>query len=81
MWWIYIVVVALIALGIYGFAKLVRFETHSLSRRFVRQLCGYPAQAALESLKVAGAANCVLRKVIRTTFRAVPEGLSRLVLR
>jgi hypothetical protein len=37
MWWIYIVVVALIALGIYGFAKLVRFETHSLTRKTSRR--------------------------------------------
>jgi hypothetical protein len=33
MWWIYIVVVALLAFGVYGFVSLVRAQTRALGRK------------------------------------------------
>jgi hypothetical protein len=36
MWWIYIVIVALLAAGIYSFLTLVGFRTRSLTRKTTR---------------------------------------------
>lgn len=33
MWWEYVIIVAVLALGIYGFYTMVGFETRVLSRR------------------------------------------------
>ncbi|HMD94199.1 MAG TPA: hypothetical protein VKG80_16335 [Trebonia sp.] len=37
MWWIYIVVVALLILGVYGFCAIVGFETRWLTRKTDRR--------------------------------------------
>jgi hypothetical protein len=37
MWWIYIVIVVVIAFGIYGFARLVAFQTRAMTRRTSRR--------------------------------------------
>lgn len=37
MWWIYIIVVALMALAIYGFMSLAGFETRWLTRKTDRR--------------------------------------------
>jgi hypothetical protein len=37
MWWMYIVVVAVLAFGIYGFVSLVRFHTQRLTSETTRR--------------------------------------------
>ena len=37
MWWMYIVVVAILAFGIYGFVSLVRFRTRSMDSKTTRR--------------------------------------------
>ena len=37
MWWQYIIIVALLALGIYGFVVLVRYMTEQMTRRTDRR--------------------------------------------
>jgi hypothetical protein len=37
MWWMYIVVVAVLALGVYGFVTLVRFQTRRFTTRTNRR--------------------------------------------
>lgn len=37
MWWMYIVVVVVIGCGIYGFVRLVTFQTHAMTRRTSRR--------------------------------------------
>jgi hypothetical protein len=46
MWWQYIIIAAVILLGIYGFLVLTRFETWNLSRRTNRTAADtYPSYA------------------------------------
>jgi hypothetical protein len=37
MWWIYVVIVAVLALGIYGFLSLVRLQTRWLTSKTNRR--------------------------------------------
>ena len=37
MWWEYIIIVALLALGIYGFVVLARYMTHQMTRKTDRR--------------------------------------------
>jgi hypothetical protein len=37
VWWMYIVVVVVIGCGIYGFVRLVTFQTHAMTRRTSRR--------------------------------------------
>ena len=46
MWWQYIIIAAVILLGIYGFLTFTRFETRNLSRRTNRTAADmYPSYA------------------------------------
>ncbi len=46
MWWQYIIIAAVILLGIYGFLVFTRFETRTLSRRTKRTAADmYPSYA------------------------------------
>ena len=46
MWWQYIIIAAVILLGIYGFLVFTRFETRNLSRRTSRTAADmYPSYA------------------------------------
>lgn len=36
MWWMYVIIVLVLAAGIYGFARLVRFQTKWMTRRTSR---------------------------------------------
>jgi hypothetical protein len=37
VWWMYIVVIVMIACGVYGFARLVTFQTRAMTRKTSRR--------------------------------------------